>query len=244
MADNPFIDIAIPLYNEEKRIEASVRKLLRFLQESAFPYRYRLTLTNNASTDGSRRIIEDLAKEFPQIKVINLEKKGKGLAVRTAWSKSDADILAFMDADMSSDLKFLRPLVDGVISGRCDLSIGNRLGPSSKVYSRRVVRKIVSRVYNVMARMFTGTHVADHQCGFKAMRRESFLKILPFAEEDGFLFDTEWIALSSRQGLKVCPVDIIWYDDLDSKVMLVDDSLKVWRSLLKLRRRLARYPRS
>ena len=244
MADNPFIDITIPLYNEEKRIEASVRKLIRFLRESAFPYRYELTLANNASTDGSRRIIESLAKEFAQIKVINLEKKGKGLAVRTAWSKSGADILVFMDADMSSDLEFLRPLVDGVISGKCDLAIGNRLGPSSRVYSRRVARKIVSRAYNIAARIFAGTRVADHQCGFKAMRRESFLKILPFAEEDGYLFDTEWIALSSRQGLKVCPVDIIWYDDLDSKVMLIDDSLKVFKSLLKLRRRLARHPRS
>jgi len=169
---------------------------------------------------------------------MNLEKKGKGLAIRAAWEQSDGDILAFMDADLSSDLHFLLPLIEGVALGKCDIAIGNRLGKTSKVYSRKIMRKIASRIFNIIARYFLKTNIADHQCGFKAINKQSFQKISQHLQEDGWLIDTELIAVSVRESLHVLPIDIIWRDSDRSKVKLFGDSIKMFTDLIRLRRRL------
>src|SRR4051812_41753578 len=118
MSQAPLIDLVIPLYNEEGVIADSVSKTLSFLDETKFPYSYRITLANNASTDGSRGVIEGLARGDSRVRVINLDRKGKGHAVHSAWGASDAEIVAFMDADLASDLRFLKDLVEPVVSGK------------------------------------------------------------------------------------------------------------------------------
>lgn len=238
MNNEPVVDIVIPLYNEEKVLKPSVERLVGFLESSRFPYRYTITLANNASTDTSATVAADLSRKFPQVKVLDLKKKGKGYAVRTAWERSQGDILAFMDADLSSDLDFFRPLVDEVVENGADLSIGNRLGVGSRVYSKRATRKIASRVYNFMARVLLGTPFDDHQCGFKAMRKESFRTIAPELAEDGFVFDSEWLAVSKRHGLKIKSIDIVWHDTNESKVSLFGDSLGMFADLFRLHNRL------
>jgi glycosyltransferase involved in cell wall biosynthesis len=228
----PLVDIAMPLYNEEAVLKASVERLIGFLASSGFPYTYVVTLVNNASTDGSRRIADDLARRFPEVKAMHLPRKGKGFAIRSAWDASGAAILSFMDADLSTDLKDFRALIDRIQTGGYDLAIGDRLGPGSKVVSRRSVRKILSRCYNLLMRALFRTGIADHQCGFKAMRASAYRTVAPRLRDDGFFIDTELIVLAKKAGYKIATVDVWWTDRFDSKLNATKTSFQLIRWLL------------
>lgn len=232
------VDIVIPLYNEAKILEKSVNTLTDFLRQSAFSYNYSVTLANNASTDNSWDICNNLAHKHTNVRCLNIGGKGKGLAVRKAWSKSDADILVFMDTDLASDLIFLRPLIDCIVDGISDMTIGDRLGPKSKVISDKMMRRFASRIFNLMVRLILKSPFADHQCGFKAISKEKFNLILPLLRENGWFFDTELIVASLVCGLRIKPIDIIWRDKGGSKISFFRDSIKMFIGILRLRWRL------
>ena len=181
----------------------------------------------------------ELKRKYSNIQVLDIEAKGKGLAIRMAWKRSEANILSFMDADLSSDLSFFRVLIDFVAIEGCDLVIGNRLGPKSLVISNKLLRKVASRFYNFIARLLLRTKTDDHQCGFKAMKKEAFDIIEPYLKEKGFFFHTELIAVSHKKNFNIKPLDIIWRDSKESKVSLFSDSWKMFYDVIRLRRRLA-----
>ena len=232
------INITIPLHNEEKIIAKTVKTLIHFLIQDAFPYEYFVTLVNNASTDGSLTVCETLARKFPQVKVINLVGKGKGRAIRAAWTAVEGEVLAFMDADLSSDLNFFKSLIDAIVLENFDLAIGNRLGENSKIINRRFLRSMASRFYNIFIRLMFKTGIPDHQCGFKAMSKKAFMSVAPFLTDNGWFIDTELIVMARQQGLKIKPVDIIWIDNTDSKVSLGRTSYDMFRAAWKLKKRL------
>lgn len=234
------VDIIIPLYNEEAILADSIDKLIYFLDNSSFPYEHTITLVDNASDDRSWDICGDLSGRYQKVNHLRLEAKGKGLAVRTAWSSSNADIVVFMDVDLSSDLTFLEPLVRSIVDERYDMAVGNRLGSRSTVISKKFVRKIASWFYNMFVRIMIGSSLDDHQCGFKAMKKSSFDSISPLLQENGWIFDTELIAVSIQSGMKISSVDIIWSDRGDSKVSLFKDSIKMFMDVIKLKRRLSK----
>ena len=129
-AEPPVLDVVIPVFNEERDLEWSVRRLHRYLTLS-FPYPFRITIADNASTDATPRVAMQLADELAHVRFVRLEQKGRGRALRAAWSSSDAAVLAYMDVDLSTDLAALLPLVAPLISGHSDVSIGSRLAPGS-----------------------------------------------------------------------------------------------------------------
>lgn len=228
----------MPLYNEEKVLAKSVKTIINFLAETKFPYPYTLTLANNESTDNSWVICQELAREYANVRPLNVGAKGKGHAVRTAWAQSPASTLVFMDADLASDLTFLHPLVDEIHSGRSHIAIGNRLGKNSVVNSRHPFRKLSSHIYNALARFFLGTNFDDHQCGFKAVDKKVFDELNKYLVERGWFFDTELLAYAVKHGYKVSSFDIIWTEGIDSKVSLLNDSVQMFRNILRLRIRL------
>ncbi len=231
------VAIIIPTYNEEKIIAQSLGTLIAFLEKTRFPYRYRITVVDNASTDETSAVVTEFASHHPEVVLLKLVEKGKGHAVRTGWNRVESDILTFMDADLSSDLASFRPLVEAVASGSSDLSIGNRLGKGSKIVTDKKFRKYASRIYNAMVRLFLRTAVDDHQCGFKAISRKAYETVAPELKEDGFFFDTELIALARKHGLTIHQEDILWIDSPTSKVSLFSDSLRMFASILQFSRR-------
>lgn len=237
MNPNPSIDIVIPLYNEESVIATSTETLIKFLRESNFPYKYKIVLANNASTDRSLEICQELAKKHPNVEAFDVGKKGKGLAIRSSWERSSVDILAFMDADLSSELSYFKPLIDALIAGS-DLAIGNRLGKNSKVFSRNLMRKVASHTYNIIIRILFRTGIDDHQCGFKAIKREAFLKIKDDLHDDAFFIDTELIVHVHKKGMKISEIDIVWRDAEDSKVSIGGTSLELFKAAINLRKKL------
>ncbi|MFJ1843189.1 glycosyltransferase [Streptomyces sp. NPDC088146] len=230
-AGAPVLDVVVPVYNEEKDLEPCVLRLHDHLART-FPYAFRITVADNASTDRTPQVAAGLAAALPRVRSCRLEEKGRGRALRTVWSHSDAPVLAYMDVDLSTDLNALLPLVAPLISGHSDLAIGSRLARSSRVV-RGSKREFVSRAYNLVLRSSLAARFSDAQCGFKAIRREVAQRLLPMVEDPGWFFDTEMLVLAERAGLRIHEVPVDWVDDPDSTVHIVrtaaEDLKGVWR---------------
>jgi len=222
----PTVDVVLPVYDEEVVLERSVERLHAYLSEH-FPFTWRLTIVDNASTDGTWRKAENLAAGLTNVRAVHLDRKGRGLALRTAWTASDAAVVAYMDVDLSTDLDALLPLVAPLVSGHSDVAIGSRLAPASSV-ARAPKREFISRTYNLILRTVMATRVRDAQCGFKAVRADVARRLLPAVEDDGWFFDTELLLLAERNGLRIHEVPVDWIDDPDSRVHIANTA---WNDL-------------
>ena len=231
------LDIVVPVYNEEVDLEPSVRRLHAHLS-AQFPYSFRITIADNASTDATPRIAARLAAELPDVTALRLAEKGRGRALRVAWSASDAQVLAYCDVDLSTDLAALLPLVAPLISGHSDLAIGTRLGRGARVV-RGAKREFISRSYNLLLRGTLGACFSDAQCGFKAIRADVARRLLPLVEDTGWFFDTELLVIAERSGLRIHEVPVDWVDDPDSRVDIVATAIADLKGIARLGRALA-----
>ncbi|MBO0885412.1 MAG: glycosyltransferase, partial [Mycobacterium sp.] len=228
----PILDLAVPVYNEESDLEPCVRRLRDYLLE-CFPYPFRITIADNASTDKTFPIAQGLERELPEVRAFHLAQKGRGRALNAVWSGSDARILAYMDVDLSTDLAALLPLVAPLISGHSDLAIGSRLSRDSRVI-RGAKREIISRCYNVLVRGTLAVRFSDAQCGFKAIRQDVAATLLPLVEDNEWFFDTELLVLAERVGLRIHEVPVDWIDDADSRVDILATALADLRGIVRL----------
>jgi glycosyltransferase involved in cell wall biosynthesis len=236
------VEIVIPVYNEAPHLTARVTELRRFLDES-FPFRALVTVVDNASTDETFTLANELAMTIPGVAALHLPRKGRGFALRSAWSTSTAPVVAYMDVDLSTSLSALLPLVAPLLSGQSDVAIGTRLARGAHVV-RGPKRELISRAYNLLLRLSLRGRFSDAQCGFKALRRESALQLLPLVKDDEWFFDTELLVTAERLGLRISEVPVDWVDDPDSRVQIVRTALNdlrgVWRISHGHARRLAR----
>ena len=237
VADAPVVDVVLPVYNEERTLESGVRRLHGYLTDD-FPFSWRITIVDNASTDDTWSIAERLARELPWVRASHLDRKGRGFALRSAWSASDADVVAYMDVDLSTELGALLPLVAPLVSGHSDVAIGSRLAPGSHV-ARHPKREVISRSYNLILRAVLATRVRDAQCGFKAVRSSVAQRILPAIEDNGWFFDTELLLLAERNGLRIHEVPVDWVDDTDSRVHVVSTAVGDLKGTARLAVRFA-----
>jgi glycosyltransferase involved in cell wall biosynthesis len=229
----PRIDVVVPVYNEQGALEASIRRLHGFLT-AELPFRWRIVIADNASTDSTLALARSLAQELDHTTVLHLRAKGRGRALRAAWSASNADVLAYMDVDLSTDLRALLPLVAGLISGHSDLAIGTRLAPGSRVV-RGPRREFISRSYNLLLRTVLRARFSDAQCGFKAIRADAAQRLLPLVRDQGWFFDTELLVQAQRHGLRVHEVAVDWVDDPDSRVDVVNTAVTDLRGVVRMR---------
>ncbi|MBL1086695.1 glycosyltransferase family 2 protein [Streptomyces actinomycinicus] len=237
-AEEPVLDVAVPVFNEQKDLEPNVRRLHAHLRDT-FPYAFRITIADNASTDRTPAIAARLARELPEVTSLRLPEKGRGRALQAAWSGSRAPVLAYLDVDLSTGLTALLPLVAPLISGHSDVAIGTRLAPGARVV-RGTKREVISRAYNVLLRCTLAVGFSDAQCGFKAVRRETAERLLPLVRDGEWFFDTELLVLAERSGLRIHEVPVDWVDDPDSSVDIVATALADLRGIARMRRALAR----
>ncbi|MEL5959157.1 bifunctional glycosyltransferase family 2/GtrA family protein [Streptomyces sp. CLV115] len=230
--------MVIPVFNEERDLEPSVRRLHTHLCET-FPYSFRITIADNASTDSTPQIAARLADELPEAQWLRLAEKGRGRALRTAWSLSPAPILAYMDVDLSTELTALLPLVAPLLSGHSDIAIGTRLAPGSRVV-RGPKREITSRCYNALLRSVLAVGFSDAQCGFKAVRRDVAERLLPLIKDSEWFFDTELLVIAERAGLRIHEVPVDWVDDPDTRVDILATALADLRGIARISGALAR----
>src|SRR5690242_19325400 len=234
----PVLDVVIPVYNEQADLEPCVRRLDHYLR-SEVPYPARITIADNASTDGTLFVARRLKAEFDNVEIVHLEMKGRGRALRAAWLASPAKVVAYMDVDLSTGLDALMPLVAPLISGHSDLAIGSRLSAGSSV-ARRPKREVISRCYNVLLRTAFATRVHDAQCGFKAVRADVARALLPVVEDDEWFFDTELLLVAEHNGLRIHEVPVDWIDDADSRVHIVGTAVGDLKGAARVARRFMR----
>ena len=229
------VEIVVPVYNEAPQLAERITALRRFLDES-FPFRALVTIVDNASTDDTYEVATGLAAVLPGVAVMRLSRKGRGYALRSAWSTSQAPVVAYMDVDLSTSLSALLPLVAPLLSGHRDVTIGSRLARGARVV-RGPKRELISRSYNLLLRLTLRGRFSDAQCGFKALRRDAAEKLLPLVEDNEWFFDTELLVTAERLGLRIGEVPVDWVDDPDSRVDIVttatDDLRGVWRMLVR-----------
>jgi len=212
------VDLVVPVHNEERSLESAVRRLDDYLHER-LPYSYRITIADNASTDGTWLAAKRLAAELPSVRALHLDAKGRGRALKAAWATSSAEVVGYMDVDLSTDLRAVLPLLAPLLSGHSDVAIGTRLARSSRVV-RGPKRDLISRGYNLLLRTVLSVSFSDAQCGFKALRRDVAERLLPLVEDESWFFDTELLVLAQEAGLRIHEVPVDWVDDPDSRVDL------------------------
>jgi putative flippase GtrA len=228
----PRIEIVVPVYNEERALSASIHRLRAYL-EAEMPFHWRITIADNGSTDATPEIAAALATGLSGVEVLQCEARGRGRALRAAWLRSDADVVCYMDVDLSTDLRALLPLIAPLVSGHSDVAIGSRLAPGARVVRGRR-REVVSRLYNRLLHATLAARFTDAQCGFKAMRGDAARRLLPDVRDDAWFFDTELLMLAQRSGLRIHEVPVDWVDDPDSRVDVVRTALDDLRGIARL----------
>lgn len=236
------VDIIIPVLNEEQQLARSVGILRQFLKENVnLPWR--IVVADNGSTDGTLAVAKSLSLEFPDVAWIHLEQRGRGRALRKAWLESPADIVSYMDVDLSTDLGAIPKLVSAIDQEGYDVAIGSRLLPQSRV-RRGFKREVLSRTYNMLIRAMFFTPFHDAQCGFKAVSRRAAEDLIPLVENQNWFFDTELLILAAKRGYRIKEIPVTWSDDPDTRVRIVRTVTEDLKGLARLRWRLWRsfYP--
>ena len=233
----PAVDVVVPVHNEQAVLAASIRRLHDYLTE-ALPVSWRIVIADNASTDATLRVAMALAEDLPNVELLALTEKGRGRALRAAWERSDAEVVCYMDVDLSTDLRALPPLLAPLFSGHSEVAIGSHLAPGSRVV-RGAKRELISRAYNRLLRTILGVRFSDAQCGFKAIRTDAARRLLPSVRDEGWFFDTELLVLAQREGMRIHEVPVDWVDDPDSRVDLVATALADLRGVARLATGLA-----
>jgi glycosyltransferase involved in cell wall biosynthesis len=235
--DAAAVEVVIPVYNEQASLEPSVRRLHGYL-DAHFPLTWLVTIADNASTDRTWAVAKRLATELEGVRVLHLDEKGRGRALRKAWLASTASVVAYMDVDLSTDLDALLPLVAPLVSGHSDVAIGTRLAHGSRVI-RGPKRELISRVYNLLLKATLHNGFSDAQCGFKAVRADVARTLLPLVEDDGWFFDTELLILAEHNGMRIHEVPVDWIDDADSRVDVRATAMEDLRGIWRVLRRFA-----
>ena len=228
------LDIVIPVYNEAHTIETCVASLRAFVSDHLPHYETRIVTANNGSTDDTLAAAQALAQRHDNVGYVHLDLKGRGRSLKKAWSESNADVVAYMDVDLSTDLSALPPLVDAIASGGYDIAIGSRLLPESKV-ERSLKREVLSRGYNLIIRSMFLTGFHDAQCGFKAVSRRVVQELAPVVKDNHWFFDTELLIIAEKRGYRLKEIPVTWSEDPDSRVKIASTVAEDLKGLLRLR---------
>lgn len=226
------VEIVMPVYNEEEELEVNITKLRDFAQNKLTSWDWNILIADNASTDKTLQIAEKIAQKNKKIHVLHLTQKGRGRAVKKAWLESSADVVSYMDIDLSTQLDYFPSLINSLVNGY-DIAIGSRLLPKSIVKGRTLKRELISRCYNLMIRMFFWIKFSDAQCGFKAITRETVKNLIPAIIDNEWFFDSEMLIVGEKAGYKVYEEPVMWIDDPGSTVKVMKtasgDMKGLWR---------------
>ena len=214
------VNIVIPVYNEERELAASVGTLRDYLREHLPDFSWCITIADNASKDRTLAIAKQLSQKFPEVSYVHLPQKGRGRAVKHVWTTDRADIEAYMDVDLSTDLKHLPPLIRALTRGY-DIAIGTRNAWGSRVYGRSTLRNFTSKMYITLIKMFFWVHFSDAQCGFKAVTRRVVNDIIPHVKDNEWFFDTELLVMSEKLGYRIYEEPVTWIDNPGSTVRVM-----------------------
>jgi len=226
------VSVVFPAYNEVDYLEPAVQKVTQALNE--FTHSYEIIIAEDGSVDGTAERSEELTHKYPNVMHIHGEKRlGRGTALKNAFRQSNGQVLVYMDLDLATDLKHLKPLIEAVESEGYDFATGSRMLPESKV-ERSLRRSISSKSYNFLVRHMLGSKLKDHQCGFKAFKREATMPLLDEVRDNHWFWDTEILVRAAHKGFKIKEIPVEWKSGRKTKVNLFKDSYNMGRKVFNL----------
>ncbi len=226
------VSLVLPAYNEVDYLQPAVEKTIQAL--SAFVDSYEIIIAEDGSTDGTAERAEELAQKTPHVRHIHREKRlGRGTALNNAFKKSSGEVLVYMDLDLATDLKYLKPLVEAITVEVYDFSTGSRMLAESKA-QRSFRRSLSSKSYNFLVRTLLGSKLRDHQCGFKAFKRQPLLELIDSVEATHWFWDTELLVRANQRGFKIKEIAVEWRSGRGTKVNLFKDSWNMFRQIMRL----------
>jgi glycosyltransferase involved in cell wall biosynthesis len=229
------IDLVLPVYNEERQLAESVHTLLEWCGRHP-EHAWRIVIADNASTDRTLEMARGLeADTGGAARALHIPVKGRGIALRTAWLTSDADVRAYMDVDLATDIEAIPALIDPIAAGEVDVAFGTRLAPGSHT-TRGLKREVISRTYVFLLRHLMGLDVSDAQCGFKAISRAAAVELVPLVRDNAWFFDSELLWVAQRNAYRLREVPVRWTDDPDSRVRIVRTAIEDLKGIVRLRR--------
>jgi glycosyltransferase involved in cell wall biosynthesis len=229
------VDVVVPVYNEEKALPASIPRLVEFLRGS-LPYEWRIVIADNASIDDTPAVSRKLEEEYPsEVTYFRIERKGRGYALKQTWGQGTADVMSYMDVDLSTGLDAFPPLIKAIAEDGFGVSTGSRLMRESKV-DRSLKRTVLSRGYNLIIKAMMRTRFSDAQCGFKAISREVAQRVLPLIQDNNWFFDTELLVLAEKTGYRIKDIPVVWDEDKDTRVKIGATVSEDLRGLWRMRR--------
>ncbi len=236
------VEFCLPVKNEESILQNNALKIKDFLSQHRPSYDWRIIILVNGSDDSSLTIAQELAASDPiHFQARFLAKGGKGLALKSYFKDSSAELLVFIDIDMAVPLSNLDPLLYPLLTDQADLVVGSRLLPGARV-NRPWLRGLSSHIYNYLARLFFDYQISDLQCGFKALKRSLFNRLQPYLLDDQWFLDTELIIFAHYFGYRLAEIPVDWeerrYKSRQSKIKVFSDSFIFFRNLLNLKKRL------
>ena len=226
------VDVVIPVYNEEEALPDSIATLRDYLSHN-LDRDWHIVIADNASTDKTWEIAQSLAREFDDVRAIHLDLKGRGRALRKAWLESDADIVSYMDVDLSTGLEAFPKLIQAIDNGS-DIAIGSRLMRKSRV-ERCFKRELTSRGYNLLIKAMFFTGFSDAQCGFKAISSNAVRQLVPLIQNNEWFFDTELLILAAKNGYRIAEIPVRWIDDPGTTVNIRKSVIEDLKGLARIR---------
>jgi glycosyltransferase AglD len=239
--------VVIPAHNEENFIEKSINSLEQYISNAGNSYtnkyNFSILIAEDGSSDKTFDIIKRLANEYSNILIRHSENKlGRGRAVKEAWRDVNADIYAYLDADLATKLSYFSTLLNTCTKG-FDVVTGSRYTPDSNV-DRPFLRAIVSKSYNSIINLLFKTSVKDHQCGFKAVNKNARDIILKKSVFDDWFWDTEIFVIARHNDLRVMEFPVEWQEKRGTKTPLKRLLKDIWihgLGILKLVRKKGHY---
>ena len=229
------LDLVLPVLNEEHDLALAVETLLAFLADNLQEYDWRIVIADNGSTDSTPDICRELSRDNQRVDFIRLEERGRGRALKRAWTESDAAIVGYMDVDLSTGLDALPILVRAVAHEGYDIAIGSRLARGARVVGRPLRRELISRAYSLLVRAMFWTGFLDPQCGFKALNRRTARSVVGLVRDGGWFFDSEMLIIAEKNDYRIKEVPVHWTDDPDSRVDIIRTAYGDLKGLLRLR---------
>lgn len=235
MADSCRLSVVIPVYNEEMRLQPTLKRVGEYL--SAQPYASEIVIVDDGSADRTVEVAQQ-AGLGSMLRVIGHEvNRGKGAAVRTGMAAVRGEYALFSDADLSTPIEEVEKFWPRIEEGY-DVVIGSRGLANSQIQVHQGrIRELMGKMFNLFVRLLVVPGIHDTQCGFKMFSRQAVDTLFTQAELDGWAFDVELIALAMTHGFRVAEVPVRWVNSPDTKVRAISASFQMFSDLLRLRRR-------
>lgn len=231
--ERPYLSIVIPAHNEEHRLPPALEKIDVFLKAQSFTAE--VVVVENGSSDRTFEVAQNFAARLPYVRAITVDTRGKGLAVKAGMLAARGDFRFICDTDLSMPIedivKFLPPVTTGY-----DLMIATREGPGANRVGEPAYRHFMGRVNNLIIKLMAVRQFEDTQCGFKMFTREAAEDLFTVQQMAGIGFDVELIFVAVKRGYKIKEIPITWYFDSDSRMRLVQDSLRMLQEIWQIRR--------